>query len=104
MARYPSVDIALEALQARNAQLERELADARRGGDLDAALDRVWAQALDAQHSDETLGVAVTVFDALRELGLPVLQITLSGRPDRDEVPAWTAGVDADGADRATHH
>ncbi|WP_412060764.1 ATP-binding protein [Rubrivirga sp. IMCC45206] len=106
MARYPSVDVALDALQARNAELERDLAAARRGGDVEAALDRVWTRALDVQHSDETLGVAVAMFDALRGLGLPVVQISLSGRPDRDagEAPAWTAGVDADGAARANQH
>ncbi|WP_412068753.1 ATP-binding protein [Rubrivirga sp. IMCC43871] len=106
MARYPSVDVALDALQARITELERDLAAARRGGDVEAALDRVWTRALDVQHSDETLGVAVAVFDALRGLGLPVVQISLSGRPDRDasEAPAWTAGVDADGAARANHH
>ena len=101
---YPSVEVALSALQARNEELERLLEEARRGGDLEAALDRVWTRALAVRHSDETLGVAVAVFDALRELGLPVLQITLSGQPEGGEAPVWTAGVDGDGEPRASHY
>ena len=104
MPTFPSVEVALDALQARADELERQLAEARRGGDVEAALDRVWTKALALEHSDETLGVAVAVFDALRELGLPVLQIGLSGRPDGAEAPVWTAGVDADDQPRAAHH
>ena len=106
MTSHPSVEVALGALQARNAELERELAAARRGSDVESALDRVWTRALDAEHDAETLGIAVAILDALRDLRLPVHRVTLTGRMDRDadEVPAWTAGVDADGAQRASHH
>ncbi|PAP78312.1 sensor histidine kinase [Rubrivirga marina] len=104
MPTFPSVEVALDALQTRADDLERQLAEARRGGDVESALDRVWTRALALDHSDETLGVAVAVFDALRELGLPVLQIGLSGQPDGGEAPVWTAGVDADDAPRASHH
>ncbi len=113
MDRFPSVDLALEALQARTAELERrlaersaELAEARRGGDVESALDDVWTRALALQHSDETLGVAVAMFDALRDLGLPVLQIGLTGLtdPHTREAPVWTAGIDVDDAPRASQH
>ena len=113
MPQYPSVEVALNALQERNDALERaveertaELAEARRSAALGHALDRVRTLAMGIRHSDETLGVAVAVFEALRDLGLPVLQVGLSGRPDPDtaEAAAWVAGVDADGAPRASHY
>ena len=113
MNRYPSVEVALNALQARNEELERlvaertaELSEARRRADVDAALDRVRTLAMTIQHSDETLGVAVAVFEALQRLGLPVLQVGLSGRatPDTHEAATWVAGVDGDGSPRSTHY
>ena len=104
MPTYPSVEVALDALQQRADDLERQLAQARRGGDVEAALDRVWTHALAIEHGDEALGVAVAVFDALRDLGLPVLQLVLSGRADGGEAPVWTAGIDASGSARASHH
>ena len=113
MAPYPSVEVALNALQARNDVLERlveersaELAAAQRTATLEGALDRVRTQAMRIRHSDETLGIAVAVFDALLELGLPVLQVGLSGPPDAatGEAAVWVAGVDAEGAPRASHY
>ena len=113
MAQYPSVEVALDALQARNRELEQlvaertaELEAARSGVRVEAALERVRAQALSLQHSDETLGVAVAVFEALRDLGLPVLEVGLSGPADpaTGEVPVWAAGVDAAGDPRASQY
>lgn len=105
MPRYSSVDAALEALEARNAELARQLAEAQRGSDAEAALDAVWTQALGIEHSDDTLAVAVAIFEALRDLGVPVLQIVLTGRRSAagGEVPVWIAGIDGDGVARGNH-
>ena len=113
MSRYPSVDVALDALQARNAALEQEatvrearLADLGRQLDVSAGLDRVRSLAMNVEHRDETLDVALAAVEMLRNLGLPVLQIGLSGTAAAGEakVSVWTAGVDADGAPRANHY
>ena len=110
MPPFPSVEVALDALQARAADLERQLADrsaelaeVRRVVGVEKTIERVRADALAIRHSDETLGVAVAIFDALRELGVPVLQIELGGPADSEtrEGAVWTAGVDAAGAPRA---
>ena len=113
MTRYPSVDVALDVLQTQNAALEREVAardaelvELRRQADVAAALDRVRSLAMNVEHRDETLDVALAAFEALRELGLPVLQIGLSGKAasGSPKVSVWTAGIDADGTPRANHY
>jgi len=113
MNRYPSVEVALGALQERNEQLERlvgertaELDEARRRADADSALDRVRTLAMNLQHSDETLGVVVAVFEALRRLDLPVLRVELSRRADAEtrEAVTWVAGVDSGGRPRSSHY
>ncbi len=112
MARYSSVQAALDALEVRNAELDRLLAErtaeldaVRRESALQAALERVRTQSMGAEHGDDTADFAVTVFDELRGLGVPVLQVGLSGGPeggeDDRETAAWTAGFDASGAPRA---
>ncbi|HYE96381.1 MAG TPA: hypothetical protein VD962_09240, partial [Rubricoccaceae bacterium] len=114
MSRYPSVEVALDALQARNEELERlvtertaALEQAHRRAEVEAALERVRAQAMGIAHSDETASVAVAMFDELRGLQLPALQVGLRGPLQGDganrEVAVWVAGVDAAGAARASH-
>ncbi|HEX9950632.1 MAG TPA: hypothetical protein VGB53_02605, partial [Rubricoccaceae bacterium] len=112
MDRHSPVHPPSEALDDGTTELGRLLAErtaeldgARREAALYAALERVRTLGAAVDHGDETADVAVAVFEEIRALGVPVLQVGLGGRPDgRDDgrdADVWTAGVDAAGDPRA---
>ncbi|HMB92495.1 MAG TPA: hypothetical protein VKP65_16700, partial [Rhodothermales bacterium] len=76
-----------EALALRNQELERLLEAARRGTEIEAALERVRARTMAMQCSEELADASVTVFQELKKLGIAPRRCGLAIK--QGEEPVW---------------